>query len=731
MSQPVPQSHWSQLQQPEQTIDTMAAVPEHDFDSLLDFGDIELDFPMYDNKNDHHLSSLNESLQPQHLSSAAVSPSHQRNDSSQRPSEQVNTTTGDFFDFSFQSTYPQHNDFSMSEQMMRQRAAVPPTPNSVEMRGDAARYLQQLDSQTRAVVEQRYQLRKDDMASFTPLVSPAVTPHESNYQMQPEFTVPGAYFSPLTSPALEAQNRDGMHRAHYSQPHTANTSMTTSPINLDMDTVGNEESQPKAAGRSKSRKNGSSTRASAQTTRIRQSPIVKPHNSRQRGRLSSVVSSREVHELLEEAQKSNNQSRPASAGLGRNSSREGSENASISPEPLSESLMGPPPKPGSVTASPSIQARGSQKQPPIGLDGQGQAVCPATPASLMRMQPSPQTRPNSGSQHGTPTFVGNGGSQSLNDDFALPEPAAPAESSLQPLRPTVSRSDTVIRDDDSTPRMGPARKTPKLGPLSTPSGPLPSSLRSPSVSSTASPLSATGKKFDLKPAPSRSNKKRGSISSARVSPALRPKISPSIKPLLPDGAAKMTEETHALLLASKSNYQNILEGTHVPGVSYPEDLSTNLTSKRTSHKLAEQGRRNRINLALQELQSLIPSPGIQPKDAAKTSAANASASPEAENSQKKEERQSNSKASTVENAIDYIKLLKKRDIERHQHMLQQQKEIDQLRRRLAAGSLNSKTANIDQNNEYTTERHADGSQNGELIETDKASVENSTGDSVK
>ncbi|KAK8161551.1 hypothetical protein IWX90DRAFT_387961 [Phyllosticta citrichinensis] len=708
----------------------MAAVPEHEFDNLLDFGDIELDFPIYDNKNDHHLSSLHESLQHQHPSSAAVSPSHQRNDSSQRPSEQINSTSGDFFDFSFHSTYPQHNDYSMTEQMVRQRAAVPPTPNSVEMCGDAARYLQQLDSQTRAIVEQRYQLRKDDMASFTPLVSPAVTPHESSFQMQPEFTVPGAYFSPLTSPALEAQNRDGLHRARYSQTHTPNTSMTTSPINLDMDMVGNEESQPKPAGKSKSRKNGSSTRASAQTTRIRQSPIVKPQTQKQRGRLSSVVSSREVHELLEEAQKSNNHSRPASAGLGRNSSREGSENASISPEPLSESLMGPPPKPGSVTASPSLQARGNQKQSLIGIDGQGQAVCPATPASLMRMQPSPKTHPNSGSQHGTPTFVAHGGSQPLIDDFALPEPAAPTESSLQPLRPTISRSDTAVHDDDSTPRMGPARKTPKLGPLSTPSGPLPSSLRSPSVSSAASPLSATGKKFDLKPAPSRSNKKRGSISSARVSPALRPKISPSIKPLLPEGAANMSDETHALLLASKSNYQNILEGTHVPGVSYPEDLSTNLTSKRTSHKLAEQGRRNRINLALQELQSLIPSPGIQPKDAAKASATTASVSPEAETPQKKEERQSNSKASTVENAIDYIRLLKRRDNERHQHMLQQQKEIDQLRRKLAAGSLNSKTTNSDQTKEDASETRA-GCQNGDIMDTDKASVEKFTGDLVE
>ena len=116
----------------------------------------------------------------------------------------------------------------------------------------------------------------------------------------------------------------------------------------------------------------------------------------------------------------------------------------------------------------------------------------------------------------------------------------------------------------------------------------------------------------------------------------------------------MSAETSALLLASKSNYQNILEGNHLPGVSYPEALSTNLTSKRTSHKIAEQGRRNRINNALQEIASLLPSPAsgspsakdAEAKDAVKEAMSTGTAA-----------QQSNSKASTVEMAIEYIKQL--------------------------------------------------------------------------
>jgi len=119
--------------------------------------------------------------------------------------------------------------------------------------------------------------------------------------------------------------------------------------------------------------------------------------------------------------------------------------------------------------------------------------------------------------------------------------------------------------------------------------------------------------------------------------------------------AIVNAETSALLLASKSNYQNILEGTYLPGVSYPEALSTNLTSKRTSHKIAEQGRRNRINTALQEIASLLPPPPLNgdsspPKDRQEGAVGSMMMTGTAA-------QQSNSKASTVELAIEYIKNL--------------------------------------------------------------------------
>jgi hypothetical protein len=113
-----------------------------------------------------------------------------------------------------------------------------------------------------------------------------------------------------------------------------------------------------------------------------------------------------------------------------------------------------------------------------------------------------------------------------------------------------------------------------------------------------------------------------------------------------------------------------LDGTLLPGVSYPETLAENLSSKRTNHKLAEQGRRNRINNALKEIEALIPAGFVNMKNA-KDAAAPCSVKG-GEKEEKEKEKSSNqqiSKASTVEMAIDYIKALKK-ELEETQGKLQ-------------------------------------------------------------
>ena len=163
----------------------------------------------------------------------------------------------------------------------------------------------------------------------------------------------------------------------------------------------------------------------------------------------------------------------------------------------------------------------------------------------------------------------------------------------------------------------------------------------------------------------------------------------------------MDEAMQTHFLTQRSNYQNLIEGTHVPGVSYPSELSTNLTSKRTSHKIAEQGRRNRINLALQEMQSLLPNKcgnGAHPNsnnvivkgddgdddedgiaERGGKSAANGSLGKQG----------GNSKAATVESAIEYIKYMQSQQKtwqeERsvwNQRVEEKDGEIEELRRKL-------------------------------------------------
>lgn len=150
-----------------------------------------------------------------------------------------------------------------------------------------------------------------------------------------------------------------------------------------------------------------------------------------------------------------------------------------------------------------------------------------------------------------------------------------------------------------------------------------------------------------------------------------------------------SEDTHALLLASKSNYQNILDGTVVPGVSYPTSLSTNLTSKRTSHKIAEQGRRDRINTALQEMQALLPSPQLGAKE---------SKSPECMTAQ----QSNNSKAAKVESAIDYIKALQKQCSEKDRQLDQKDQELEALRRELAKFTRSNSTGAASNEEENAT-----------------------------
>ena len=463
--------------------------------------------------------------------------------------------------------------------------------------------------------------------AFTPLVSPAVTPLETHFNI-PEYTIPGAYFSPLSSPALHAQNE---HSAAYTQ-HLSNT--TNSPIDMNVDSHSAPTSSSLLAKKPTRKAPASKTRNSRS---VRQSPIVKP----KRGKRNSVTTI--PNQILSDILEPNGVAIDTGMGSSAPSTAE-SESDSITPEHLSE--MAPPPLPGSANRSPFVQAHKDPIQQRLALGS------PATPASLMRSKPSP---------HSASQMSQNMDIDEAMDAFVLPEPATDSMS-----RPQLSRVETTS-DGQTTPTLNSVNgKSPFLV------MPSPSVLKGRN-STTASPRIDATNSITERRTPSlapRGPKKRSSTS-VSASPALLPRISPSIKPMLP-GSSKNIDDTASLLLASKSNYQNILEGTHLPGVSYPTELSTNLTSKRTSHKIAEQGRRNRINSALQEIATLLPKGGAKDSGTERTDGAEDG---EKEGGKKGSTQSANSKASTVEQAIEYIKQLQKEVSDANKRAEEAEKEL--------------------------------------------------------
>ncbi|GAB7358549.1 hypothetical protein MBLNU230_g2611t1 [Neophaeotheca triangularis] len=552
---------------------------------------------------------------------------------------------------------------------------VPPTPNSFEMHGEVGRFTnkQQFDTSQGGMFDQRYQVGPDDAFPWTPLASPAGTPH---FNIQPDFTTP-ASFSPLNSPMLHGQHytqQQQLWTAYHTNPSTAPSSVAPSPANGDVDMLGDVEALPEAAkGPAKrTRRKTGTAKSSGTSTRAKPSPIQKP-KKRKSVSLATLGPAAETSVSRSSAQ--SEKDIPISTSLKPTSASglSNSEQPSISPEPPSGTVMGPPPKPGSNLQSPAIAAqRQNSSQAPR------DSTAAATPKSILSNRSQQPIDACDSTRSVAEAF-----NDASLEDLALPEAAKTSR------RPSLGRIVTAIPSKDSgdqTPRTS-ARKTPKIGPTNTPSA---TRLSSAKTSPVFSPLTASTPSVLLKDKKDgkggrSTSKKRGSESAAgsnTASPAIHPKISPSIKPLLPEGTT-LNSPTHALLLASKSNYQNLLEGNHLPGVSYPDHLSSGLTSKRTSHKVAEQGRRNRINDALKEMQELLPKAhklGAN-KDSPETPDAAGGAESKEQTKEQKEladVKSSNSKAATVESANEYIRKLQAENAA----LEGLRKENEEMRRRL-------------------------------------------------
>lgn len=290
------------------------------------------------------------------------------------------------------------------------------------------------------------------------------------------------FFSPLTSPAIEAQ--------------TVYTGATASPVDLNLD-LGN--TQPTSAGQKRPRRKASNiSRTPARS--VKPSPVTKPQLRRRQPSLSSISIDR-VGTALGQAPYGSNL-----LPLGPGSATLTASDDSVSPEPLSEAAMRPPP----------IPQPAKSPRPPV-LNKKSSGGNAVTPATLMRMPSDQALGSKALAQQDNPKE-----GEELMDDMMLP-----AAVSVAP--PVLATIDTSKAGDDSetTPTM--SAKSAKHTASSTPRSTL---IRSESVEKFAKPGKVDGRG-------GRASKKRQSTSNATISPALRPKISPSISPLVPSSGKIM------------------------------------------------------------------------------------------------------------------------------------------------------------------------------------------------
>ena len=365
---------------------------------------------------------------------------------------------------------------------------------------------------------------------FTPLVSPAVTPLDTQYRY--DLAIPGENFSPLTSPALEARNHANQPSA-YGAMRSSDTSDTTSPIDLNFEHHPSPSTSSHAPPRKTRRKTMPTQKNPARS--VKQSPAMKPQ-SKKKPPSSTTISPKEVASIIEEAQKKSG-SMASSAKSGKHAlpySQDSSEAEPISPESLSDVLMPPPatPKSGTACRSPSLLANQHTSVPTSAL---GATEEPATPASLMRIRK--QAGKGVAKQRGPSNLKAQESITELDRAQGIGDTPQPA--SGKALRPVLAPINTVeANDDQATPTLS-GQKTPKYRTSSAPLTADSPVFPSPQIGATASPGGPKSAKRTESRTSGRDGKKRNSNSSVQVSPALRPRISPSIKPLLPEGGKFM------------------------------------------------------------------------------------------------------------------------------------------------------------------------------------------------
>ncbi|GAA6042303.1 hypothetical protein JCM8097_000628 [Rhodosporidiobolus ruineniae] len=286
-------------------------------------------------------------------------------------------------------------------------------------------------------------------------------------------------------------------------------------------------------------------------------------------------------------------------------------------QPYQLEPMGPPPVPSSSSSS-AVQPYGNHHLPP---PPHPSSAAPVTPASFMNFSsdfdmnalsslgPIPQSAYES-------SVPGSAFSSVQNSPALLPQqdggmnPAYSAQLPLLPLPPSSlgPGADQQMNEGGEETFIAP----PPPQPTAPSSGKAPKPRKTPASAKASPALKAVDAKGKGKAAAG--GAAGGRKKPQKIAPSPRIEPSPKIRPLLASGA---TPDAQARL-ASKSNYENILDG-HGDLLGLPASMQSQLQAqtsaaaasvppdnRRSSHKVAEQKRRDSLKLCFDELRKLLP-----------------------------------------------------------------------------------------------------------------------------
>lgn len=338
-----------------------------------------------------------------------------------------------------------------------------------------------------------------------------MTPLEQQLRF-PEYATPGEYLTPLTSPALEAHNPNGN---GYVFGQTSGVDMGFIASHAEMAHPLSASTAPSSPVVFRRHRRKSSIQSRSAARLVRQSPSMRPTSNRQKSRPGSAILSGSDGRMWNR-DGAQDTSLASKGSISQPSSSHESSQDSVSPEPLTEPLMPPPALPRAFK-SPYMAGQESNLE-----QRAGEA---ATPATLMNLR-------NQSTQAPSGHFSRNGSvivcdiPEETMEDISLPEPATNVDQAA------TSASSTLSGVNEQTPRLT-SKQTPVMKSMheSGHSGGM-SVTPSPQIGAMGSPMGPVGlKRAESRPG-GRTSKKRQNASTSQISPALRPKISPSIHPLI-------------------------------------------------------------------------------------------------------------------------------------------------------------------------------------------------------